>query len=244
MKTKTKIWLALGVTALAIAALLWLFFTGAIKINVPDENRYPVRGVDVSEYQGQIDWPRLAEQGMQFAFIKATEGSSYVDPFFQSNWQGTEAAGVLSGAYHFFSFDSAAETQAENFIATVPARAGMLPPVVDVELYGVHKQKPPQPEAVRAELALLLGRLEAAYGQKPILYATRKAYALYIDGAFSEYPIWIRDMYFTPQLPAERQWTFWQYTDKGELDGYEGPERFIDINVFAGSAEELKRLCA
>ena len=244
MKRKTKIWLTAGGAALLVLSFLMLFFTGRIRLNTPDVNRYPVRGVDVSEYQGRVDWPRIAQQGIQFAFIKATEGSSYVDPLFEQNWQEAGEAALVSGAYHFFSFDSPAETQADNFIAIVSARAGMLPPVVDIELYGLHKQDPPSPEAVRGELSLLLTKLEAAYGQKPILYATRKAYALYINEDFSEYPLWIREVYFTPHLPSGRQWTFWQYTDKGRLEGYEGPERFIDINVFGGSAEELKKLCA
>lgn len=241
MKAQTKKGIAIGLAIVLLAAILAaLFFTGIIKINTPSAEQYPVRGVDVSEYQGNIHWPTIEQNGMQFAFIKATEGSSYADPFFQSNWENIAETGIIRGAYHFFSFDSSAKTQAENFIATVDKQAGMLPPTVDIEFYGQYKNAPPSAAKVRAELTLLLNMLEKHYGKKPIIYATRQSYALYIKGYYPEYPLWIRDVFFTP--PAG-EWTFWQYTDKGSLPGYDGPEKFIDINAFAGDLAALEKLC-
>ena len=205
--------------------------------------QYPVRGVDVSEYQGNIHWETVEEQGMRFAFIKATEGSAYVDPFFHSNWENIAATSLLCGAYHFFSFDSPAATQADNFIETVGQRDGMLPPVVDIELYGPHKKSYPEATAVRAQLNLLLDALEEYYGEKPILYATQQSYSLYLAGFYSDYPLWIRDVFFTPHFSLGEEWTFWQYTDKGKLAGYDGPEKYIDINVFSHDFEALKKMC-
>ena len=89
-----------------------MFYTGILKPVNPRKELYPVRGVDVSSYQGKIDWNVIASQGISFAFVKATEGSSLVDPCFASNYGNAAAAGLRVGAYHFFSFDSPAETQA------------------------------------------------------------------------------------------------------------------------------------
>ena len=219
-----------------------LFLAGFIKINTPSTERYPIRGVDVSEYQGTIDWVAIEKQGMSFAFIKATEGSSYTDAYFLDNWSAIETTTLICGAYHFFSFDSAANTQAENFIKTVEAKPGMFPPVVDIELYGQHKQNYPNIDLVRAELGIMLDLLETHYGVKPIIYATQKSYSLFIRGYFPDYPLWIRDVYFTPNQTADESWAFWQYTDKGLLKGYSGEEKYIDINVFSGSYPELFNL--
>ncbi len=116
---------------------------------------YPVQGIDVSHYQGQIDWQQMREQGIGFAYIKATEGSFYVDECYKQNMTDAEKAGIAAGAYHFFSFDSPGETQAEHFIQTVGGD-GTLIPVVDVEYYGNKCQNPPDAGAVRLELTQIL----------------------------------------------------------------------------------------
>ena len=159
-------WLLLTASLLmALGALGW---AGILRPNQLVVSRYAVRGVDVSEYQGTIYWNKLSA-GQDFAFIKATEGSSHQDPAFAANFQGAAEAGLLSGAYHFFSFESPGETQAENFLQTVGSLSGRLPPVVDVELYGRFKKEPPALEDVRAKLDPLLAALESHYGAKPIL---------------------------------------------------------------------------
>ena len=196
-------------------------------------------GVDVSSYQGEGDWQELARQGVQFAFIKATEGSGSTDRYFLQNWTGAQDAGVWAGAYHFFSYDSPGETQAKNFIDLVPLTPGMLPPVVDIEFYGDKLQNPPSREETEAILKPLLVCLEEYYGQKPILYATYRSYRLYLEGGYEEYPLWITRPLFAP---IDKNWTFWQYSHSAHLSGYEGREEHIDLNVFRGTLEELDRL--
>ena len=222
----------------ALAALLvYLVFSGVILLNNPGQEHYPVRGVDVSHWQGEIDWNVLSAQEIDFAFIKATEGSSFVDERFHENWMQARETGLRTGAYHFFSFDSAGSTQAENFIANVQAFEGMLPPVIDVEFYGDKKKNPPDAEAVRAELADMIAGLEAHYGTVPILYCTRSAYEMYLEGYFPECDIWMRSVIGPPKMEG---WAFWQYTDRERLAGYSGEEKFIDMNVFRGSLEEFE----
>lgn len=198
---------------------------------------WEVFGVDVSAYQGEVDWDVLAEQGVEFAFIKATEGSGYADRYFLQNWVGAQRAGILTGAYHFFSYDSPGETQAENFIAQVPMTVGALPPVVDIEFYGDKLQNLPEREEVRAILDPLLARLEEHYGQKPILYVTYRSYRLYIKGEYEEYPLWVSRPL---AAPIDKDWSFWQYSHSARLEGYAGDEERIDLNVFRGSREELE----
>ena len=204
---------------------------------------YAVRGVDVSEYQGQIDWNTLYNEDVSFAFIKATEGSSYTDPYFYDNWSNARKSGVLTGAYHFFSFDSKAETQADNFISTVSYTENSLPPVVDIEFYGKYKRAHPNnKDYVISELSCLLDRLESTYGKRPIIYTTISTYREYIDDCFDDYPIWIRSVYLPAVWCIGNNWIFWQYSDKAKLPGYSGPESYIDMNVFNGTYEKLVKL--
>ncbi len=221
-------------SGIVIGALLW---NGVILLNNPSKDRYPVRGVDVSSYQGDIDWQVLSTQGIDFAFIKATEGSSFVDPRLPDNHTGAQKTGLSVGFYHFFSYDSAGASQAENFIRNVTPFVGMLPPVVDVEFYGSYGKEPKPREDVTPQLTDMLTALEAHYGLKPILYATETSYKLYLEGDFDEYDIWIRDVLTEPSLSDGRAWTFWQYTNREKLDGYRGKETYIDMNVFHGDRE-------
>lgn len=222
-----------------ILLLIFLFYTGALLFNNPSKAAYPVRGVDVSHHQGEIDWNVLSEQNIRFAYIKATEGANFIDKNFLKNFDGAMRAGLRAGAYHFFSYDSSGESQSENFISVVPIRRGMLPPVVDIEFYGDKQSNPPDKEKTRRQLKLLLQRLEEHYRMKPVIYTTGRVYALYIAQDFFEYHIWIRSVFRSPALADGRGWTFWQYTDREKLPGYDGREKFIDMNVFNGSAEEF-----
>ncbi len=230
---------AVSITAAAIgavcAAAALLFYKQLIKVNTPSVEEYPVRGVDVSSYQGDIDWDVLSE-GLDFAYIKATEGSKHLDGCFEYNYSEAQKRGLRVGAYHFFSFDSDGDTQAENFISHVKAYDGMLPPVVDVEFYNGYRKDPKPAAEVVPQLERLLTDLEAEYGVKPVIYATGAAYDSYIKDNFADHDIWIRDVYFTP----ESGWTFWQHSGTGRLDGYNGEEKYIDLNVFCGSREDFQ----
>ncbi|WOO36039.1 GH25 family lysozyme [Anaerocolumna sp. AGMB13020] len=239
----TKIIAKLFIMSILLLLLFgMLIYKRIIIINYPSDSNYPVRGVDVSNYQGEINWDKLADQNIDFVFIKATEGSKYKDKQFYVNWDGASRTKLIFGAYHFFSFDSSGITQAENYIDSVPLTKGMLPPVVDIEFYGDKERNIPDKAETTKELTLLLDKLYEHYGVKPIIYATLKSYNLYIKGAFSEYLLWIRNVYYNPQLDLRGKWTFWQYTDRAVLEGYKGSEKYIDMNVYAGKIEELESL--
>lgn len=223
----------------AAAALVYAVYFGYYHVNGVRAAKYPIHGVDVSHYQGEIDWEVLAAQDIQFAYMKATEGSSHVDECFAENYREAQQTGLRVGAYHFFSFDSPGATQAKHFIETVEAFDGMLPPVVDVEFYGNKEADPPDPEEVRTQLQTYLDAVEEAYGLCPVIYATYESWELYIENQFDDYPLWIRDIWKRPETSID--WTFWQYTNRGRLKGFTGEEPYVDLNVFKGSLEEWER---
>lgn len=189
-------------------------------------------GVDVSSYQANINMNKLKEQNIQFIYIKATEGSKAQDNTFEKNWDNAKKAGLLSGAYHFFSFDSEGKTQAENFINTVDDNMkGRLIPAVDVEYYGDKKENPPKKEDVVRELKVFLNALEKEYGVKPIIYSGAEIYDKYLKGEFDEYKKWISSFYTPLSWNYKDDWYIWQYLNKGELEGYSGGEKYIDLNI-------------
>ena len=189
-------------------------------------------GVDVSSYQADIDMEKLKEQNIAFIYIKATEGSSSQDDRFAENWKNAEEASLLSGAYHFFSYDSEGKTQAENFIKTVGKDIkGRLIPVVDLEYYGDKEKNPPVKEDVRRELKTYLSVIENEYGVKPMIYTRADIYQYYLKGEFDEYKKWISSLYTPLSLNYKDNWYIWQYYNRGGLEGYSGGEKYIDLNV-------------
>lgn len=227
---------------LLIIILFLLWCNGVIIINDPLKKEYEVIGVDVSSYQGVIDWDILSKQNIKFAFIKATEGSSFVDEYFATNYENANKTNLKIGAYHFFSYDSNGNTQADNFIKNVERTENMLPPVIDIEFYGDKYKNIPETKETKEQLNILINKLEEHYEMNPIIYATYKSYNLYIINDFKENTIWIRDVFKEPKLKDNREWTFWQYTDKKRLDGYIGKEKAIDMNVFNGTYEEFENM--
>jgi len=241
------IWRALfgGTIALGFVIImgLLLLLNGYIWFVDPEVLGYRIKGVDVSRYQGHIDWQEIAAQDIQFAFIKATEGSGYQDPGFAYNYGQAQEAGLQAAAYHFFSFESPGLTQANNFLQTVPlpgdARVrSQLPHVIDLELYGDFRIHKPEAARVLPELHDLVNAIENAYGRKPIFYTTYSAYHYYLKDDFGDCGIWIRDLRKKPELPDGKNWVFWQYCDRGRLRGFNGKERFIDLNIFNGQQSQ------
>ena len=239
---KKKLFKITIVVSSVFFGICFVFFTlvwnGIILLNGLSAEKFDIKGVDVSSYQGDIDWNILSSQNISFAFIKATEGSSFVDENFAYNFEEARKTSLAVGAYHFFSYDSEGKTQAENFINTVVPFEGMLPPVIDLEFYGDKEKYPPERVEVEKQLKTMLTLLEEHYHQKPMIYATEKSYELYLSNDYEEYDIWIRNVISKPKLSDNRSWTFWQFTNRDRLNGYNGKEKYIDVNVFHGSREE------
>lgn len=239
---KKKKYPLLLLATLIVVFISVLLITKKIKIASVFADRFEVTGVDVSHYQGTIDWEKLAGQNLDFAFIKATEGAGFLDERFYDNWKEAEKTGLCIGAYHFFSFNSDGDKQAQFYIDTVGNLNGKMAPAVDVEFYGDKRNNPPKKDEVVRQLGKLLDMLEEYYQIKPVIYTTYTVYNNYIEGEFEDYPLWIRNVYYQPLWGTKGKWTFWQYTDTAVLEGYEGAEKYIDRNVFRGTKEELQAL--
>lgn len=193
-----------------------------------------VRGIDVSHYQGTIDWSSVAKTGVAFAFIKATEGTSSVDSEFQTNWRGSHAAGLLRGAYHFYRPDEDPKQQALHFLKAVQPGPRDLPPVLDVEISG-------NPSDIVEGIQTWLTGVELAAGKKPIIYTNPSFWAGLKTSGFSQYPLWIAEYGVTaPKVPEGWQtWTFWQFSESRSLQGING---HVDFNLFQGTLPDLQRV--
>jgi len=212
-------------------------FTDADPTDWPGRSpdRYPVHGIDLSRFQTEVDWLTARANGVNFAFIKATEGGDLLDPMFETHWQGAGAAGVKRGAYHFFYHCRPADEQARWFIRHVPRTKGALPPVLDLEW------TPTSPTCtlrrdgatIRAEAKIFLDLLERHYGQRPLIYTTVDFFADTELWRMQGEEFWLRAVADHPgQVYDGKAWRFWQYTSTGVVPGIAGK---VDINVFGGT---------
>jgi len=207
-------------------------------IRIP--RNFSIHGIDVSSYQGKIDWKKV--KAMQedsvhvtFAFIKATEGISSVDAYFQRNWREAPKAGIVCGAYHYFIPRKSGLWQARFFLQTVKFEEGDLPPVVDVEdLSGQ------TPEKMRAELSDFIRHVEKKTGVKPIIYSGLVFYRDYLKGHFDGYPLWIAH-YYQAELKAGSgtKWQFWQHSDKARITGI---SHVVDFNAYKGDSVSFQQM--
>jgi lysozyme len=201
-------------------------------------HKLPIHGIDVSRYQGRIDWASVRDAGTQFAFIKATEGGDYVDPMFSQNWHGARRAGLPRGAYHFMYWCRPAHEQAAWFKRNVPSDPEALPPVLDLEWNG-HSQTCPFKASRAAALEaikLMLDEMEAHTGKRPMIYTDITFHRDILQGEFHDYPHWVRSTAAEPhERYANRRWTMWQYTTTGRVPGIQGD---VDRNAFYGGEAE------
>lgn len=208
-----------------------------INFGTRSPRKLAVHGVDVSRWQGDINWAKLRTQGANFAYIKATDGGDHLDPMFKKNWRRADEAGLKRGAYHFFYWCRTAGEQADWFIRNVPRDPSALPPVIDVEWNGESScKRRPSPERVREKMHVFMDKLERHYGQRPIIYTAPDFYRDNLQGAFPNHPFWLRSVAAHPsKVYPGRKWVFWQYSGSGLSHGVDGR---IDLNVFNGSEED------
>ena len=206
-----------------------------------------VPGIDVSYWNAGIDWPKVRATGQRYVFTKATEGDYYSDTTFDNNWFGAKSAGLLRGAYHFYRCNVDAKKQADYFINYVKSMNddGELPPVLDLETNDGQKK-----EKIIPAVKIWLDRVEAAFEKRPIIYSGQYFLQDYLSEAgggppkwAKDYPLWLAQYpnnYVDgskPFLPRGWfNWTFWQYSERGRLNGINAN---VDLNVFNGSLEDL-----
>ncbi|UGQ45898.1 glycoside hydrolase family 25 protein [Massilia endophytica] len=197
-----------------------------------------LKGIDVSHYQQNIDWSKVAGAGVVFAYAKATGGSSFVDPAFSRNWQSMREAGLYRGAYHFFLAGDDPKVQAEQFIKTIgKLRRKDLPPMLDVET-----DDDTDIETLQERALVWLQTVEKSTGRTPVVY-TDNGFAdkVLTDPRFARYPFWIADyagsVSGVPNPWEKRGWQFWQYEDSGSVAGITGE---VDLDKFQGTLADLR----
>ncbi len=211
-----------GVLALVLVGLLaWFVVVPAWR---PGLRAGEAHAIDVSNHQGTIDWAAVRADGIDVAYLKATEGRGYLDSSFAANWSGTAAAGVRRGAYHFFTLCASGADQAANFLRVAPPAPDALPPALDLELLddGCHDR--PDPAAVEAELATFIERVEAAWGGPLLLYARSSFTARYPVTTWADRPRWQTRFFRRPVEP----FALWQVHYLARVDGIAGR---VDLDV-------------
>ena len=241
----------IGCAALAMAALVSgcggagplesdrVFSGNVFSSNHLKPKDYPIHGIDVSKFQGDIDWNAVAYSGVKFAWIKATEGGDRADARFQANWEGAKAAGIPHGAYHFVYWCRPPLEEINYFEQNAPVEDDALPPVLDAEATPTSptcRRHVAQDEAI-ADMQVMLQEMERHYRKRPIIYTTVDFYEANLsNGALMDYPIWVRSTKHHPAVKyGSRAWHFWQYQSDGRVPGIGGD---VDKDAFYGTKEQ------
>ena len=226
-----------GCTKLHVVAagVAWLIQTGRWTPANPSRAAYPVRGIDVSRHQGTIDWNALQAAGLDFVYMKATEGGDWTDPKFTRNWREAGAQGLARGAYHFYTFCRPWDEQLAHALAVLPDEHE-LPFVVDVE-YGGNCEGYESREAIQLGLDRFISAATDSLGYPPAIYAVHRGFPDFVKGRYMDSPLWLQHVVWEPSAGDGRDWSVWQYSVRGRLPGIEGP---VDLNVFNGDAEAFR----
>jgi lysozyme len=191
------------------------------------------KGVDVSYYQGTVDWGAVKTSGRAFAFVRVSDGLKYPDSKFTQNWSGTKAAGILRGVYQFFRPGQDPVAQADYLLEKMgPLDANDLPPVMDIEVTDGQSAA-----TIQARMKTWLAHVEAATGRKPLIYTAAFMGSAIGDG-FAAYPLWVANYGVScPSLPANyTSWKFWQSSSTATVPGISGG---TDADEFNGTLTSL-----
>ncbi len=198
-----------------------------------DRERYPVTGVDLSAHNGAVCFDSLAASGIDFVYLKASEGTSFRDKAFLRNYGAARRAGLAVGAYHFFRFDCDGALQSVNFLKAIDSLKPDLPLAIDVEEW---RNAPGETTAIVRERLGILVALLRARGHRVIIYTNKQGHARFVRNGFAAQDspdVWICS-FTTPPLGHEA-WRLWQHSHIGRVPGVRG---HVDLNTFNGSRAE------
>ncbi len=198
----------------------------------------PLRGIDVSKWQGDIDWEAVRGDGVHFAFMRVSDGVD-LDPTFARNWSETARVGIARGAYQYFRPLQDPELQADLLLEAMgPPAAGNLPAVIDIEVAdGV------EPRELARRIDRWAARVLKATGARPIVYTSAKNWSALLGGSrqFRRHALWIAHYDVEcPNTPAAwRRWTIHQISQQAQIAGIAAP---VDENRFHGTRRALSRM--
>lgn len=235
---RKDMWVSIGfvlLAALLVCTSVWAYREFVSTPPYVDSEKYPIRGIDVSRHNGLMNLDAASAEGIEFIFIKASEGTDFRDENFRINYRKARHAGMKIGAYHFFRFDRDGVEQAQNLIGAVGHRKLDLGVVIDVEAHG-------NPEGV--PLPVIADRLTRMkeylnlLGYRVMFYTNRNGYYDYLEENFPGSPLWICSF---SETPINAEWTFWQYNHRGHVSGIRG---HVDLNAFCGTREQWEAFLA
>lgn len=213
-------------TSLAIAVVIgtgsWWGWRRYLSPHIePSETLYPTRGLDLSAHNGDIDFRAVKEAGIQFVILKATEGVSFTDRKFAENYRQARAAGLKTGAYHFFRFDCDGAVQANHFLNVIRDMEFDFPVTLDVEESG--NPDGHDSDSIVKTLGQAIRHLELN-GYDVMLYTNKRGYRKFIS-SFPDHKLWICSF---SDPPGPDSWYMWQYTHRGRVNGVND---LVDINI-------------
>lgn len=195
-------------------------------------------GLDVSQYQGTINWKEVDSVEnkfpLHFVLIRATAGDDKEDTQFDANWNGAKQQHLIRGAYHYYRPNENSLEQATNFIKTVQLKKGDLPPVLDIEKLPKNQSI----DSLKIGLKRWLKKVNAHYNVKPIIYTGERYYNDFLKEEFGEYTFWVANYNFFEENIKE-DWLFWQFTEKASVKGIHNN---VDLNIYNGTPKMLEYL--
>jgi lysozyme len=202
------------------------------------ENYDKVAGIDVSQYQGKIDWDEIKfinkKYPIGFVFIRASVGNDCNDSSFKCNWKEAKKHKIIRGAYHYYRPNENSVEQAERFIQLVKLEKGDLPPVLDIEKLPVEQSI----DSLKIGLKRFLKKIDEHYKIKPIIYTSQKYYEDFLEEEFEDYTFWIANYNFIDEKIND-DFLFWQFTEKGKVNGI---KYNVDLNIYNGTPKMLDYL--
>lgn len=201
-----------------------------------------IYGIDVSHHQGWVDWKRVKQAGVSFAYVKASEGIKFIDPCLSHNWLGSKESGIVRGAYHFFRASLDPIAQAKNFVQVVKPLVSDfdLPPALDIE-YASDMNRVDAIELM-ARVKQWLEYVEHELQVRPIIYTSQSFWEDYIghNPVFAKYPLWLAAAHHNPAPPSSwHEWTFWQFTPYGHVPGI---MTAVDLSYYGGDKQAFVKL--
>ncbi len=223
------------VLSMLVSASIWVWHEYRTTPPYIDSEKYPIKGIDVSRHNGMMNFDAAVADGVEFVFIKASEGKSLQDENFRINYEKAGRAGMKIGAYHFFRFDVDGVEQAHNLLGAIKNCELDLGVAIDVEKSG--NPDGISDDIVQRELRQMVDYLTLR-GVDITLYTNKDGYYQYCQSSdFAICRLWICSF---SQNPINAEWTFWQYNHRGKVKGIRGD---VDLNVFNGSREDWEKYC-
>lgn len=226
-KTKRAIalWCVVAIAVAALGACLWVWLRPPTETS-PQVDNFPVRGIDLSAHNGDVDFDKVHQSGVEFVYLKATEGINFKDIMFERNAAAARKAGLKVGAYHFFRFDASPHMQALNLAQSVRMQPLDLPLVIDIEQWT-------NPSGHSADSILnhaaQMARILEKQGHKVMFYTNKHGQARWVRRELKDYPLWLCSL---TDIASPEVYALWQYSHTGKVPGVKGN---VDLNVFCGT---------